>query len=196
MDNLRRFAGAAVDYLEARPDIDSGRIGLFGNSFGSFIGTIAAANEPRLKAVAIMSICLEPRMTRLLNEASPSFKKRLMYMSGILDEAAFDRFAETLTWEGEVEKIAMPFLCLSGEHDELADVSHAYRMFECMTAPRRLVVYEGCTHAVGYVQSTNLGPYPSALVADFMMSELSGTATLPSEHWFVHTNGQVQKTAY
>lgn len=196
MENLQSFGSVVVDYLQSRPEIDPERIGLFGNSFGSFIGTIVAANEPRLRAAAVMSICLEPKMKALLNEASPTFKMRLMYMSGFTDEAAFDAFSETLTWEGQVENIRMPFLCLSGEHDELADVSNAYRMFEQMSGPRRLVVYEGCAHAVGYVTSTNIGPYPSALVADWMMKRLGGDTNFPSEHWFVRTNGEIIKTPY
>ena len=196
MENLQTFGTDVVDYLLSRPDIDPERIGLFGNSFGSFIGTIVAANEPRIRAVAVMSICLEPAMKKLLNEASPTFKKRLMYMSDFHDEAEFDVFSETLTWEGQVENIGMPFLCLSGEHDELADVSHAYRMFSQMTGPRRLVVYEGCTHAVGYVQSTNVGPYPGALASDWMAGMLGSAEAMPSEHWFVRTNGDIIKTPY
>jgi hypothetical protein len=44
----------------ARTDIDSARIGIVGNSFGSFFATIAAAWEPRYWAIAVSSICLEP----------------------------------------------------------------------------------------------------------------------------------------
>jgi pimeloyl-ACP methyl ester carboxylesterase len=195
MENLQRFATNVVDWLEAHPQVDANRVGLFGNSFGSFVGTIAAANEPRLKATAVMSICLEPRFNRLLGEASPTFKKRFMYMTGCYEEAAFDRMMTQFTWEGQVEKIKTPYLCLSGEHDELSDVSNAYRMFERMAAPRRLVIYEGCSHAVGYVQSTNIGPYPSALVGDWMAGALAGRS-FPSEAWFVHADGSIVKTPY
>src|SRR4029453_5412343 len=41
---------AAGEWLTGRPEIDSDRIGLAGNSFGSFFGTIAAAHEPRIRA--------------------------------------------------------------------------------------------------------------------------------------------------
>ena len=76
MENLEILGGVLVDFLLTRPEIDPARIGLFGNSLGSFIGTIVASQEPRLAAVAIMSICLEPGLKRVLNEGSPSFKKR------------------------------------------------------------------------------------------------------------------------
>ena len=39
-----------------------------------------------------MSICLEPGGHTIFEEASPTFKKRFMYMSGFTDEAEFDEF--------------------------------------------------------------------------------------------------------
>ena len=65
-----------------------------------------------------------------------------------------------------------------------------------MTGPRRLVVYEGCNHAVGYVDSTNIGPYPSAVIADWMAATLAGRRSFPSEHWFVSANGRVSKEGF
>ena len=43
-------ARRCVDWLAARPEIDPDRIGITGNSFGSFFATIAAAHEPRFRA--------------------------------------------------------------------------------------------------------------------------------------------------
>ncbi len=72
-----------VDWLAARPEIDAERIGVSGLSFGSFFGTILAAHEPRVRACAVMSVCHEPGCYTIFEEASPTFKKRFMYMSGI-----------------------------------------------------------------------------------------------------------------
>ena len=81
-----------------------------GTSFGSFFGTILTANEPRIRASAAMSVCHEPGCHTIFQEASPTFKKRFMYMSGITDEDEFDEFRKTITWEGHVEKIRVPYL--------------------------------------------------------------------------------------
>src|SRR5437879_3054740 len=56
---------AAVDWLSARPEVDPARIGLSGNSFGSFFGTLAAAHEPRIRAVSVSAVCHEPGFPRL-----------------------------------------------------------------------------------------------------------------------------------
>jgi cephalosporin-C deacetylase-like acetyl esterase len=40
----------AVDILESRPDVDSGKIGYVGHSFGALMGAVAAAVDKRFKA--------------------------------------------------------------------------------------------------------------------------------------------------
>src|SRR5258708_39549493 len=50
---------AYCDWLAARAGIDAQKIGISGNSFGSFFSTIAAASEPPLRAVAGSAVCHE-----------------------------------------------------------------------------------------------------------------------------------------
>src|SRR3989449_458867 len=189
-------AGRAVmDWLAARSEIDSGRIGVAGSSFGSLFGTIAAANEPRYRALAVSATCLEPGCHTIFEEASPTFKKRFMYMSGFTDEERFDEFSRTLTWEEHAEKIRVPYLCIAGEADELSPLEHTERLFKTLQCPRQLVVYQDSRHSVGNVPSTNLGPTPSVLAADWMNARLSGKP-FASERWFVEASGRVAKTAY
>ncbi len=184
---------ACVDWLSARPEIDADRIGLSGNSFGSFFGTIASANEPRIKATAVSATCLEPGCHTIFEEASPTFKMRFMFMSNMTDEAKFDTFRKTLTWEGHAQKIKSPYFCIAGEDDELSPMAFTDAMFKAMTAPRQLVVYQGARHSVGGVPSATLGPFPPTLVADWMQARLSGKP-ITSERWYVDGTGRVTKT--
>ena len=114
-------------------------------------------------------------------------------MSGFTDEDAFDAFCGTLTWEGHAEKIRAPYLCVAGEADELAPLEHTERLIATLKAPKRLVVYQDCRHSVGNVPSTNLGPTPSVLVADWMAARLSGKP-FASERWLVRSSGEVIRT--
>ena len=185
---------AAVEWLTARPEIDPARIGLSGNSFGSFFGTIAAAHEPRLHAISVAAVCHEPGFHTIFEEASPTFKQRFMYMSGLTDEAKFDELRRTMTWEGHAEKIRAPYLCVAGEHDELSPLVHTEHLMNALGGPKRLVVYQDSRHSVGAVPAANLGPFPPILMADWMHATLSGTE-FPSEKWFVEASGRVVKTA-
>jgi dipeptidyl aminopeptidase/acylaminoacyl peptidase len=184
---------ALVNWLTARPEIDPGRIGLSGNSFGSFFGTIAAAHEPRLRAVAVSAVCHEPGFHTIFEEASPTFKMRFMYMSGITDEDTFDEFRRTMTWEGHAERIRAPYLCMAGEFDELSPLEHTLRLMRALAGPKRLVVYQDSRHSVGNVPAANLGPFPPTLTADWMAATLNG-ATFPSEKWFVEASGRIVRT--
>jgi len=182
-----------VDWLIARPEVDAERIGLSGTSFGTFFGTILTAHEPRIKACAVTSVCHEPAGETIFQQASPTFKKRFMFMSGITDEDEFDEFRKTITWEGHTEKICVPYLCLAGEFDELSPVAHSVRLVKSVRGPKQMVVYQDSRHSVGNVPAANLGPFPPILVADWLADRLAGKP-FASEHWFVRSNGQIDKT--
>jgi fermentation-respiration switch protein FrsA (DUF1100 family) len=189
-------AGSALfAWMAARPEIDASRIGVAGQSFGSFFATISCAAEPRFTACAVTATCLEPGFHTIFEEASPTFKQRFMYMSGYTDEDAFDEFVRTLTWEEHVEKIAVPYLCIAGEMDELSPMEHTERLISTLRSPKQLVVYQDCRHSVGNVPSTHLGPTPQVLVADWMQARLEGKP-FASERWFVQANGSVVKTPF
>jgi dienelactone hydrolase len=194
MQNWIDAGPAVVDWLTARPEIDAQRIGVTGSSFGSFFGTIVASHEPRIAATAVIATCLEPGCHTIFEEASPTFKKRFMWMSNYTDEAKFDDFVKTLTWEGHVEKIRNPYLVVAGEADELSPLEHTERMIRTMTGPRQLVIYADSRHSVGNVPAANLGPFPPALVADWLVARFNGKP-VTSERWFVQATGQVVKTA-
>jgi dienelactone hydrolase len=195
MENWIAAAPALYDWLSTRPEIDGGKIGVVGASFGSFFGTIVVANEPRFRAAAVSATCLEPGCHTIFEEASPTFKKRFMWMAGYTDEAKFDEFVKTLTWEGHVERIKCAYLCLAGEAEELSPLSHTEKLFAQLKAPKRLVVYQDARHGLSGVPSVALGPSPPVLIADWMLARLAGKS-FPSERWYVTGAGQVNKTAY
>jgi dienelactone hydrolase len=186
---------AAVDWLIKRQEIDPGRIGIYGSSFGSFFSTIAAANEPRIRAVAVSATCFEPGFHSIFEEASPTFKMRFMYMSGFTDESKFDEFRKSMTWEGYAEKIRAPYLCIAGEADELSPLPHTDKLMNTLQGPKRLVVYQDARHAIVGVPAVSLGPNPPTVVADWMLAALNGKPFV-SERWYVESTGRVVKTPY
>ncbi len=195
MDNWMRAGKACVDYLATRSEIDIEKVGMSGNSFGSFFSTIAAANEPRIKAVAVSATCLEPGCHTIFEEASPTFKMRFMFMSNIMEERAFDEFRKTLTWEGHAQKIRAPYLCMAGEADELSPMRYTDALFKTLTSPKQLVVYQDSRHSVGGVPAAILGPNPAIVVADWMAARLAGKP-MTSEKWYVDATGRITKSAF
>lgn len=188
-------AKAVMDWMAARPELDAQRIAVVGSSFGSLFGTLVAAHEPRFQACAVTSTCLEPTCHTIFEEASPTFKRRFMYMSGYTDEQKFDAFCKSLTWEGHADNIRVPYLCVAGEADELSPLEHTARLLHTLKCPKQLVVYQDSRHSVGNVPSTHLGPHPQTLVADWMLARLNGKP-FASEHCYVEASGRIVKTPY
>jgi X-Pro dipeptidyl-peptidase (S15 family) len=93
-------AKTVADWLANRPEVDATKIGMTGSSFGSFFTAIMMAADGRFKACAVTGTCYEPGGETIFNEASPTFKKRFMFMSGITDEREFDDFRTTIDWNG------------------------------------------------------------------------------------------------
>jgi dienelactone hydrolase len=192
MDNWVATGKAICDWLAKRPEVDMSKVVLSGTSFGTFFGTLAAAHEPRISAAAVISVCHEPGCHTIFEEASPTFKKRFMYMSGITDEAEFDKMRQGMTWEGHADKVKVPYLCVAGEFDELSPIEHSVRLVNAVQGPKRMVVYQGSRHSVGNVPAANLGPFPPILVADWLADRVAGKP-FANEHWYVRSNGQIDK---
>jgi dienelactone hydrolase len=195
MENWMATGPALVDWIAARPELDVTKIGVAGTSFGSLFGTVLTAHEPRIKACAVMSVCHEPGCHTIFQEASPTFKKRFMYMSGITDEDAFDAFRKKITWEGHANRIKVPYLCVAGEAEELSPLEHSERLMAALQGPKQMVVYQESRHSVGNVPAANLGPFPPILLADWLADRLAGRAFV-SERWYVTGSGEINKTPY
>jgi pimeloyl-ACP methyl ester carboxylesterase len=140
----------------------------------------------------VISVCHEPGCHTIFEEASPTFKKRFMYMSGITDEAEFDKMRQGMTWEGHADKVKVPYLCVAGEFDELSPIEHSVRLVNAVKGPKRMVVYQESRHSVGNVPAANLGPFPPILVADWLADRVAGKP-FTNEHWYVRSNGQIDK---
>jgi dienelactone hydrolase len=105
-----------VDYLETRPDIDTGRLAYYGMSWGAILGAIIPAVETRLKTAIILA--------------------------GGIYEAGLPE-ANPLNY---VPRITMPYLMMVGRYDTILDhESSAKPLFELIGTPdehKVLKVYE------------------------------------------------------
>ncbi|GAA2354657.1 hypothetical protein Cme02nite_47810 [Catellatospora methionotrophica] len=184
---------ACMDWLAGRDEIDPERVVLTGSGFGSFAATVVAAHEPRFLACAVVEVCHEPGWTTVFEQASPTYKMRFMYMTGHTDEAEFDRFSPTLTWQGRAERIRMPFLAVAGQHDELSPLDWTRDLLDAVQGPRLLVIYQDSPHHIGGVPSARLGPSAPGLVADWLAARVRGDA-FPTEQWIIDSGGRINRS--
>jgi hypothetical protein len=124
-----------------------------------------------------MMVVHEPAAATAFESASPTFKSRFMYMAGYDDEAAFDRFAETLDPTAAGAGISCPFLVVAGEEDDLSPIEHTWTLLSRAAGPRELVLYQGERHGIGSGPAAGLGPNRDEVMADWLMARLAGSPT-------------------
>ncbi len=187
-------ATSVADWLVARAEIDAGKLGMTGTSYGSFFSAIMMAADARFTACAVVGTCYEPGGEVIFNRASPTFKKRFMFMSGITDEREFDDFRRTIDWNGYAQRIKGAYLVASGEYDQLAPLEHTEAFMKALRGPKQLLVYEGCNHSVAGTTATSNGPEPRKFQAEWMAARFEGKP-FADERWFIKTDGSIVKEA-
>ena len=150
---------------------------------------MGAALGDRIKGVAVSGVCHEPGCNTIFNMASPSFKLRYMWMSDYDDEAEFDEFAKTIDLRPFVPAITCPVLIMAGEQDQLSPVEHSYDVFDLITAPKEIAVYEGANHSVADASSVTLGDNPKDYLADWLEDRMNGKP-FQSVKGFVDSSGR------
>ncbi|HEY4133872.1 MAG TPA: alpha/beta hydrolase [Alphaproteobacteria bacterium] len=190
-------AGLAIHkFLSTKKSIDVKKLGIRSSSFGSYFGSVAsAALGDKIKGYAVSGVCHEPGCHTIFNMASPTFKARFMFMSGFEDEAAFDRFCKKIDLRPFAPKIKAPYMVVVGENDQLSPIVHTEQLFERMTAPRRLVIYEGANHSVANAPSVDNGDDKNSLIADWLLDRINGKP-FASERVWVASSGQQTVTPY
>ena len=165
---------AAIDWLERRTEVDESHIMAWGLSFGSFWATQAAAAEPRFAACAVMYTCFQPHNWPLYQMASPSFKQRFLYMTGISDEPAFDQMMLKMDVRPLSPKLKMPYFVMAGEDDSLSDIACTLQHLNAVPGPKTLVMYAGEEHGMGGSRSSQLGLPFFTIIADWLADRADG----------------------
>jgi pimeloyl-ACP methyl ester carboxylesterase len=183
-----------VDWLLARDEVDPERIVGFGLSFGSYWMTQIAATQPRLRAAVVGLVCHEPGARTIFGEASPSFKARYMWMSGLADdEVAFDEMAKRIDLWPLIDDLRMPWLVVAGDADELSPIEHSYALAARCPAPAPMLVYEQGRHALSVqTPSVALGPNWLTYSADWLLDRVHG---VPASDYvdYVLANGLIDR---
>ncbi len=168
LGNFQRAGSAAIDYLERRPEIDATRIGVYGWSMGSYWAPQIAAHDPRVKACVGAMGVYEQKDT-IFKHSKPAYRANYQYMSNVHDEEAFDEMIAQMTVSPVVDRIRCPTLLAMGEFDELCPLEDGVALFDKLTCPKEMWVYENETHTFG-------GRLPDFYlqVADWMRDALDG----------------------
>ena len=171
------WAGAAVDHLETRDDVDASRIGIVGWSLGGYYAPRAAAFEKRLALVVAWGAnhnwgeVQKARLEREGENPVPHYWEHVLWVWGYDDVDSFIEFAEGVHLNGVVEQITCPFLITHGENDRQIPVAYAHQSYDqAVNSPKReLRIFtpeEGATEHVGLDHLPHVGAFTADWIED------------------------------
>lgn len=144
-DNYPLAVSAMLDELIARPEIDGEQIGVYGMSYGSYWALQSAAHDDRLAAcVGSWTSAGDPR--HLMDRESPRYKQLFAFLTQASDEAELDAITDQMDIRGSAGGIACPTLLTVGEFDPRSPLDEIEAVFDEMSAPRELWVFEDQHH--------------------------------------------------
>ena len=125
--DTERYVTPLIDYLQSRSDVDPDRIGLRGQSMGSFSAPRAATGDSRIKAVLVSAGSHD--LLRDIFEYYPPIQDRIRWIIGARDLTDARRLLEEYTIGGLAHKIECPMLIGYGPKDRIMDPQGAFRLY-------------------------------------------------------------------
>ena len=180
------WATPVLEYLMTRPDVVPSQIGLAGVSLGGYFAPRAVAFEPRFALGAIWGAnhdwgaVQHKRLAREGDRPVPHYWDHVMWVWGAADMEAFMAIADTVTLEGVLDRVRVPFLVTHGESDRQISVEYARKTFAgLVNSPKAaLKIFTAREGGVGHVSLDNMS-FGADYIADWVaetFTEQAGTA--------------------
>jgi len=171
------WASWVVDWLAARDDVDTARMGVVGWSLGGYYAPRVAAFEKRFALCVAWGAnhnwgaVQRRRLEREGEHPVPHYWDHVKWVWGYDDLDEFIEFADSIHLDGVVDKITVPFLIVHGENDRQIPLEYAYRSYEqAVNAPSRdLRIFtrqEGGAEHIGIDHLPHVGAYIADWVTD------------------------------
>jgi 2,6-dihydroxypseudooxynicotine hydrolase len=137
---------AVIDFVETRQDLDAGRVGIWGVSFGGYYAPRAAAFDKRIKACVALSGAYQRSASFEGRPVMNVEAFRVRSKSANLEEAG--KVALRVSLKGIAKNITCPIYIVAGTKDRLTPVDAAQQLAAKVSGPCVLSIVEGGNHVV------------------------------------------------
>jgi 2,6-dihydroxypseudooxynicotine hydrolase len=163
--DFEKPVGAVIDALQRRGDIDGGRIGIWGRSFGGYAAPRAASLEPRLAACVSAGGFYD--LLDIWDGLPVMVKDILTFGFGVPDHAAAREAARAYTLRGALGRMRCPLLIVHSGLDLVCPVAESERMKAEAGGPATLAIFPEGHHVCDNI------PYKARpLTADWLAEQL------------------------
>ena len=157
--------GHVIDWLETRPEVDAGRIGAMGVSFGGYYALRASAFEPRL--VAVIALATGYRFVDYFDRVPVLTREAVVHRLHARDAQDARTKLERFDLHCLMDRIAGPALVIMGRQDRLFPAEVAEEMVRDSAGRATLLMYDDGNHVCNNI------PYKyRPKQADWMMRQL------------------------
>jgi dipeptidyl aminopeptidase/acylaminoacyl peptidase len=165
--------GALLDWIETQPDLDEGRVAVFGGSYGGYMVLASAVHfSDRLKA-AVDIVGISSFVTFLEN--TQDYRRDLRRAEyGDERDPEMRAHLEKISPVNNVEKIKIPMFVVQGENDPRVPVTESIQVVEALREQGEPVWYmNALNEGHGYRKKENRDIYQQATVL-FLKTHLLG----------------------
>ena len=134
---------AVLDFIERRPEVDAGRIGIIGRSLGGYYAPRAAALDQRIKAACAWGAMFHLRNWRTL---PPLTTAGFVYATGLRNIEEARPYIESIDLADVAGKIACPLLIVHGGADVITPTENATMLQQHAAGPTQLLFWEDSGH--------------------------------------------------
>jgi hypothetical protein len=171
------WAGSVVDYLEGRPDINKGMLGICAWSLGGYYAPRAAAFEKRFKLCVAWGANFDwgelqkRRIAREGDRPVPHYWEHVQWVWGKRSLEEFMDFAPQITLQRVIDRITVPFLVTHGSNDRQIPLEYAHAQYDgAVNSPKRELKFftprEGGIEHTGADNMTNVRDYIADWVSE------------------------------
>ncbi|OGO19453.1 MAG: hypothetical protein A2Z14_04205 [Chloroflexi bacterium RBG_16_48_8] len=168
--DYEKVIAAAIDYFEARGDVDINRIRLMGSSLGGYYAPRAAAFETRVKAC--VGSCGPYDWSECFGSVPHVTREAYQLYSGAKSLKEVDELSKSMTLRGTAEQITCPLLTIHGKRDALIPWEHGKRIVNEASGPKEFVLLEEGNHSLG-----NISYRSAPVILDWLAEQIGGIVT-------------------
>lgn len=147
LSKLRDDLGSIMKFVESRPTVDSNRLGIVAQSFGT---AVTIALSPKIKSLIMTGSILNGKevIKKLFGEGyNPNgISIRERSDKNIEIKADFWKDFENYNLRQSVEQMNYPLLLIHGSEDDRVPLSEMETIFNLKSEPKKKVIIEGAGH--------------------------------------------------